>query len=108
MMPGSRGLPPDEESRRRYMEITGRDLVEQEHRTEWAEHRRRLAEAIALGNAEQVKLAKLVAEILKIRQEAERKVWQLDKPVQIERKEEEGHARTRIERVFVPPLPRNP
>ena len=44
------------------------------HREEWERHRPLMDEALS-GDAEAVKLAKTVAETLKIRQEGERKAW---------------------------------
>ena len=44
------------------------------HREEWERHRPLTDEALS-GDAEAVKLAKTVAETLKIRQEGERKAW---------------------------------
>lgn len=45
------------------------------HREEWDGQGRLIAEAVEGRDMEAVKLAKLVAETLKIRQEAERKAW---------------------------------
>lgn len=45
------------------------------HRKEWEEHNEIMQHAIAMRDAEEAKFAKLTAEILKIRQEAERKAW---------------------------------
>lgn len=45
------------------------------HRKEWEEHNEIMQHAIAMRDAEEAKFAKLTAEILKIRQEGERKAW---------------------------------
>lgn len=46
------------------------------HRREWEEHRARFG--IVPANAEQARVAKLAAEALRLRQEAERRAWNLD------------------------------
>lgn len=45
------------------------------HREEWARHHELIAEAVANRDFDTAKLAKITAETLKIRQEAERKAW---------------------------------
>lgn len=45
------------------------------HRTEWERHGALMDEVLDGGDPERAKLAKLVAETLKIRQEAERRAW---------------------------------
>ena len=45
------------------------------HKREWLDSRALLQEAIEQEDADKAKLAKLLAETLKIRQECERKVW---------------------------------
>lgn len=45
------------------------------HKREWEEQRTLLGEALASGDADRARLAKLAAETLKIRQEGERKAW---------------------------------
>lgn len=45
------------------------------HKEEWARHQALMDEALACGDADKAKLAKLAAETLKIRQEGERKAW---------------------------------
>ncbi len=52
-----------------------RDAVTLRHREEWERHRILLDAAIAAEDADLLKLAKLAAETLKIRQDAERRVW---------------------------------
>ena len=51
--------------------------VIQRHREEWNEHKRHITAALAEGDFEKAKLAKITAETLKIRQEGERKAWGL-------------------------------
>ncbi len=43
------------------------------HREEWEEHRRFLREAVAQNDPERAKLCKVLAEAIRIRQEAERR-----------------------------------
>jgi len=51
--------------------------IPQRHREEWADHLVLLEEALAARDMELLKLAKLAAETLKIRQEGERRAWGL-------------------------------
>lgn len=63
--------------------------VIQRHREEWAEHKKHIDEALANGDFEAAKLAKITAETLKIRQEGERKAWGIQEvaaQVQVEQK----------------------
>ncbi|OYV47735.1 MAG: hypothetical protein B7X10_04145, partial [Burkholderiales bacterium 21-58-4] len=52
--------------------------VEIRHQTEWDEHKDLIDKALANKDFETAKLAKITAETLKIRQEAERKAWRID------------------------------
>ncbi len=91
----------------RKADATARAGVETRHRAEWDAQGKLLTDGIDKNDSEKVKLAKLVAETLKIRQEGERKAWQLDRPVEKEpqSKDGDGHAAalTRIEYVVVDP-----
>ena len=53
----------------------GRAAVMARQRAEWDRHQRLMDEALNGGDAETAKLAKLIAETLKIRQECERRAW---------------------------------
>lgn len=53
----------------------------QRHRDEWEEHKEIVDTAIGTKDFETAKLAKITAETLKIRQEAERKAWGIDAQV---------------------------
>lgn len=48
------------------------------HRDEWEEHKELVDKAIGTKDFDAAKLAKITAETLKIRQEAERKAWRID------------------------------
>jgi len=52
--------------------------VEIRHCTEWEEHQALIDEALAARDFDLAKLAKITAETIKIRQEAERKAWRID------------------------------
>ena len=52
--------------------------VVQRHRDEWEEHKQIVDKAVWARDFETAKLAKITAETLKIRQEAERKAWNID------------------------------
>ena len=52
--------------------------VELRHQVEWDEHKALIDKALANKDFEAAKLAKITAETLKIRQEAERKAWRID------------------------------
>lgn len=55
------------------------------HRAEWDEHKGLVDRAIGMEDFDMAKLAKITAETLKIRQEGERKAWQLqDAPAKVE------------------------
>ena len=45
------------------------------HKTEWERHQALIDEALAAGDFDKAKLAKITAETLKIRQEGERRAW---------------------------------
>jgi len=62
-------------------EATRRADVVQRHRDEWDEHKGIVDTAIGTKDFETAKLAKITAETLKIRQEAERKAWAIDTQV---------------------------
>lgn len=49
--------------------------VMRRHKEEWNRHQQIIDEALAAGDFDKAKLAKITAETLKIRQEAERKAW---------------------------------
>lgn len=55
----------------------GRRELFRRQREEWAQQQHLLSNALARGDLEGVKLAKLTAEVLKIRQEGERRAWEL-------------------------------
>lgn len=52
--------------------------VEIRHCTEWEEHQGIIDQALADRDFDLAKLAKITAETIKIRQEAERKAWRID------------------------------
>lgn len=52
-----------------------RATVVERQRSEWDRHQRLMDEALGGGDPETAKLAKLLAEALKIRQEGERRAW---------------------------------
>jgi hypothetical protein len=62
-------------------EASRRADVVQRHRDEWEEHKHIVDTAIGTKDFESAKLAKITAETLKIRQEAERKAWAIDAQV---------------------------
>jgi len=62
-------------------EASRRADVVQRHRDEWEEHKWIVDSAIGTKDFETAKLAKITAETLKIRQEAERKAWAIDTQV---------------------------
>ncbi len=53
--------------------------VIQRHKAEWDRHQKIIDEAVENNDFEQAKLAKITAETIKIRQEAERRAWGIDK-----------------------------
>ena len=59
--------------------------VIQRHKDEWDRHQKIIDEALAAGDFERAKLAKITAETIKIRPEGERKAWGI-----VERNETEG------------------
>lgn len=69
--PKKKAIAIDAEASRR-ADVTNR------HRDEWDEHKNLADEAIGMKDFEIAKLAKITAEMLKIRQEGERKAWGLD------------------------------
>ncbi|MCH5278071.1 MAG: hypothetical protein J1E80_09630 [Desulfovibrionaceae bacterium] len=56
-------------------DAAGRAAVMARQRAEWEQHRRLMEDALNSGDMDTAKLAKLVAETLKIRQECERRAW---------------------------------
>lgn len=54
------------------------DELRARHRQEWLDIHDILQEAIAQADVDKAKLAKLLAETLKIRQEGERRAWGID------------------------------
>ena len=73
--PKKRAAAVDDEAQRRA------DVVSR-HRTEWDVHAGLLDEVFERRDFNLAKLVKITAETLKIRQEGERKAWNLDNPVQ--------------------------
>lgn len=59
-------------------EAERRMAVVDRHRREWDEHQQLIQDAIANGDFEAAKLAKITAETVRIRQDGERKAWSLD------------------------------
>ena len=59
-------------------EAARRADVVQRHRDEWEEHKQIVDTAVGTRDFDAAKLAKITAETLKIRQEAERKAWSID------------------------------
>lgn len=59
-------------------EAARRADVVQRHRDEWEEHKLIVDTAVGTRDFEAAKLAKITAETLRIRQEAERKAWSID------------------------------
>jgi len=72
------GCNPQKKAAALDAEASRRADVVQRHRDEWDEHKRLVDTAIGTDNFEMAKLAKITSETLKIRQEAERKAWQID------------------------------
>ena len=54
-----------------------REAVVQRHKEEWERHQALMDEALADNDLEKARLAKVMAETLRIRQEAERKAWNM-------------------------------
>lgn len=54
------------------------------HKKEWERHQEIMDAALDAGNFEQAKLAKITAETLKIRQEAERRAWGIQDKIETE------------------------
>lgn len=72
------GCDPKKKAQALDAEATRRADVVQRHRDEWEEHKHIVDAAIGTKDFESAKLAKITAETLKIRQEAERKAWGID------------------------------
>lgn len=75
------GCNPQKKAEAIDAEASRRADVVQRHRDEWEEHKRLVDTAIGTNDFEAAKLAKITAETLKIRQEAERKAWAIDAQV---------------------------
>lgn len=56
--------------------------VMRRHKEEWERHQKLIDEALAAGDFDKAKLAKITAETLKIRQEGERKAWGIQDKVE--------------------------
>ena len=56
--------------------------VQRRHRAEWVEHKALVDAAVADSDFEKARLAKILAETIRIRQDGERKAWGLDKPAE--------------------------
>jgi len=54
------------------------------HKEEWDRHQALIEEALAKNDFDQAKLAKITAETIRIRQDGERKAWNIQDPVQPE------------------------
>jgi hypothetical protein len=72
------GCNPKKKAEAMDAEASRRADVVQRHRDEWEEHKDIVDTAIGTKDFEAAKLAKITAETLKIRQEAERKAWAID------------------------------
>ena len=75
------GCNPKKKAEALDAEASRRADVVQRHRDEWEEHKHIVDSAIGAQDFEAAKLAKITAETLKIRQEAERKAWAIDTQV---------------------------
>lgn len=72
------GCNPKKKAEALDAEAARRADVVQRHRDEWEEHKQLVDTAVGKRDFESAKLAKITAETLKIRQEAERKAWSID------------------------------
>lgn len=72
------GCNPQKKAEALDVEASRRADVIQRHRDEWEEHKGLVDSAIGAQDFDAAKLAKITAETLKIRQEAERKAWNID------------------------------
>jgi uncharacterized coiled-coil DUF342 family protein len=72
------GCDPKKKAEAIDAEASRRADVVQRHRDEWEEHKNLVDKAIGTKDFDTAKLAKITAETLKIRQEAERKAWAID------------------------------
>lgn len=72
------GCNPQKKAEALDAEASRRADVVQRHRDEWEEHKQIVDKAVGARDFEAAKLAKITAETLKIRQEAERKAWSID------------------------------
>lgn len=72
------GCDPKKKAEALDAEASRRADVVQRHRDEWEEHKHLVDTAIVTKDFDAAKLAKITSETLKIRQEAERKAWQID------------------------------
>ena len=72
------GCDPKKKAEAIDVEAAKRADVVQRHRDEWEEHKQIVDKAVGARDFDAAKLAKITAETLKIRQEAERKAWSID------------------------------
>lgn len=72
------GCDPKKKAEALDAEAVRRAAVVIRHRDEWDTHKGIVDSAISAKDFDAAKLAKITAETLKIRQEAERKAWQID------------------------------
>ena len=72
------GCDPKKKAEALDAEASRRADVVQRHRDEWEEHKQIVDTAVGTRDFDAAKLAKITAETLKIRQEAERKAWSID------------------------------
>ena len=72
------GCNPKKKAEALDAEAARRADVVQRHRDEWEEHKQIVDKAVGDRDFNAAKLAKITAETLKIRQEAERKAWSID------------------------------
>ena len=71
-------IPPENRARlpvKNRNESEGKSAIIRRHREEWNKIRILIEDAVTEQDADAVKLAKITAETLKIRQEGERKAW---------------------------------
>jgi uncharacterized coiled-coil DUF342 family protein len=78
------GSTPQKRAEAITTEADRRAAVALRHRDEWDEHAKLIHQAIAQRDLELAKMAKITAETIKIRQEAERKAWGLDQTAKTE------------------------
>lgn len=72
------GCNPKKKAQALDQEADRRHAVVVRHKEEWDRHQTIIDEAVANGDFDKAKLAKITAETIKIRQEGERKAWGLE------------------------------